>query len=81
MAKGPKRPTRDEFQMEEMGERLVEAFQEGTELLLSVWNWADPVRGIITKMDSRTRLVHVQYEAEVVKVPFMDIMRIDSPRD
>lgn len=27
LAKGPKRPTRDEFEMEELGERLVEAQQ------------------------------------------------------
>ncbi|MFX3634409.1 MAG: YolD-like family protein [Candidatus Pristimantibacillus sp.] len=80
MAKGPKRPTRDEFQLEELGERLVEAYQEKTELLLTVWNWEEPVRGRIVTMDSRLRLVHVEDAGQVVKVPFLDIMKVDSPR-
>jgi hypothetical protein len=33
------------------------------------------------EMDSRTGKVHVQGYAETLKVPFMDIMRVDFPRD
>ncbi|MGG4141831.1 YolD-like family protein [Paenibacillus algorifonticola] len=78
MAKKPKRPTRDEFELEELGERLVEAYQEGLELLFEVWNWEEPVSGLIVKMDSRTRLVHVSKGEEITKIPFMDIMKVNN---
>ncbi|WP_419871710.1 YolD-like family protein [Candidatus Pristimantibacillus sp. PTI5] len=77
--KGPKRPTRDEFELEELGERLVEAKQEGTELLLTVWAEEERIRGVITALDSRTKKVHVEYMGSITKVPFMDIMKIESP--
>lgn len=76
--KGPKRPTRDEFVLEELGERLVEAQQEETELQLIVWNWEEPVRGKIAKMDARTKMVHMEYQGVLTKVPFMDIMQITN---
>lgn len=79
MAKGPKRPTRDEFELEELGERLVEAKQEGNELLLTVWGAAEKVRGVITELDSRTKKVHVEFMGSVTKVPFLDIMKAESP--
>lgn len=77
MAKGPKRPTRDEFELEELGERLVEAKQEGTELLLTIWA-AEQVRGVITALDSRTKKVHVEHMGNVTKIPFLDIMKVES---
>lgn len=77
-AKGPKRPTRDEFEMEELGERLVEAQQEELQIKLIVWNWDQPVLGRITKMDSRTKSVHMEYKGNITKVHFMDIMKIQS---
>ncbi|MFX3635474.1 MAG: YolD-like family protein [Candidatus Pristimantibacillus sp.] len=80
MAKGPKRPTRDEFELEELGERLSEAHQEGNEILLNVWNWEQSVQGRIVTMDSRTRLVHVDSKGEITKIPFLDIMKVESPR-
>lgn len=79
MAKGPKRPTRDEFELEELGERLVEAKQEGNELLLTVWGATEKVRGVITELDSRTKKVHVEFMGSVTKVPFLDIMKAESP--
>lgn len=80
MAKGPKRPTRDEFELEELGERLVEAKQEGSELLLTVWAAEEKVRGVITELDSRTKKVHVAYMGTITKIPFLDIMKVDRPR-
>lgn len=77
MAKGPKRPTRDEFELEELGERLVEAKQEGTELLLTIWA-AEKVRGVITLLDSRTKKVHVEFMGSTTKIPFLDIMKVES---
>lgn len=76
--KGPKRPTRDEFELEELGERLVEAQQEELELKLIVWNWDHPVKGKISKMDSRTKMVLIEHQGITTKVSFMDIMKVQS---
>ncbi|WP_239617298.1 YolD-like family protein [Cohnella mopanensis] len=74
-----KRPTRDEAILEEIGERLVEAMNEESVVVLTVWGWDDPVQGVIVAMDSRTKLVHVQKHGNLIKVPFMDIMEVGSP--
>lgn len=75
-----KRPTRDEYQLEELGERLVEAKEEETEVQLTVWGEDQLLRGTITGLDSRTRLVSVTYRGEITKVPFLDIMKVESPK-
>ncbi|WP_282939928.1 YolD-like family protein [Paenibacillus sp. RC67] len=79
--KVPKRPTRDEFVLEEIGNQITEAFYEKSEILLTVWGREEPVRGQIVLLDSRTGKVHIKQSGETLKVPFMDIMRIDYPRD
>ncbi len=76
-----KRPTRDEFELEELGNQLVEAKNEDSEIEVTVWGREEQVRGRITIMDSRTRLVHFESDMGVIKVPFLDIMRVDYPRD
>ncbi|MDQ1913857.1 YolD-like family protein [Paenibacillus sp. GD4] len=83
MAKGkiPKRPTRDEFVLEELGNQISEAFHEKSEVLLSIWAWEEQLRGQIVHLDSRTGKVHVNKGAETVKVSFMDIMSLDYPRN
>lgn len=81
-AKVAKRPTRDEFVLEEIGNQLTEAMQEESEVLLTVWGKEEQVRGQIVGMDSRTGKVHVSGgNNELIKVPFMDIMAMDYPRD
>ncbi|MDF2963288.1 MAG: hypothetical protein K0S39_5023 [Paenibacillus sp.] len=80
-AKVAKRPTRDEFVLEEIGNQLTEAKDENAEVLLTVWGWEEQVRGLITEMDSRTGKVHIQRYDVLTKVPFMDIMKVDNPRD
>ncbi|WP_405116946.1 YolD-like family protein [Paenibacillus sp. FSL K6-1217] len=80
-AKVAKRPTRDEFVLEELGNQLVEAKQEDSEILLSVWGKEEEVRGVIVEMDSRTGRVHIRNNEEIIKVPFMDIMQVNYPRD
>ncbi|WP_370225312.1 YolD-like family protein [Cytobacillus sp.] len=70
-----KRPTRDEFELEEIGNTLVEAYDEKSEVNLIVWE-REPVQGNIVKMDSRTRLIHVEKNTVITKVPFMDIMKV-----
>lgn len=80
-AKVAKRPTRDEFVLEEIGNQLSEAKQENSEIVLTVWGREERVRGIITTMDSRTGRVHMETNGEIDKVPFMDIMKVEYPRD
>ncbi|WP_020618804.1 YolD-like family protein [Paenibacillus daejeonensis] len=76
-----KRPTRDEYQLEELGDRLVEAKEEESELLLEVWGEEQEVRGRIVALDSRTRKVHVaESHGELRKIPFLDIMNVNRPR-
>jgi YolD-like protein len=77
----PKRPTRDEFVLEELGNQLTEAFQEKSIIVLTVWGWEETVRGQIILMDSRTGKVHVRQNEDMIKIPFMDIMAINYPRD
>ncbi|GAV11333.1 YolD-like family protein [Paenibacillus sp. NAIST15-1] len=79
--KVPKRPTRDEFVLEELGNQLTEAYQEESAIVLTVWGREEPVKGQIIKMDSRTGKVHVRQDEVITKVPFMDIMSMDYPRD
>ena len=76
-----KRPTRDEFVLEEIGNQITEAYYEHSIVLLSVWGREEPVRGQIVFLDSRTGKVHVKQHENTLKIPFMDIMRIDYPRD
>ncbi|WP_068504446.1 YolD-like family protein [Paenibacillus kribbensis] len=80
-AKVAKRPTRDEFVLEEIGNQLVEAQQEQSEVVLTVWGREEAVRGQIVKLDPRTGRVHVENNGETDKVPFMDIMSVNYPRD
>ncbi|MNI36778.1 YolD-like protein [compost metagenome] len=80
-AKVAKRPTRDEFVLEEIGNQLTEAMQEESVVLLTVWGLEEEVRGQITGMDPRTGKVHVSRGEEIIKVPFMDIMAMNYPRD
>jgi len=74
-----KRPTRDEFDLEELADQLTEAKREEADVVLAVWGMEEIVHGIITEMDSRTTLVHVYRHGETIKVPFLDIMRVSNP--
>ncbi|UNK16174.1 YolD-like family protein [Paenibacillus sp. N3/727] len=80
-SKVAKRPTRDEFVLEELGNQLIEAYQEESEIVLTVWGWEEAVRGKIDQMDSRTGKVHIKKSGDITKVPFMDIMQVNYPRD
>lgn len=71
-----KRPTRDEFELEELGTQLIEAKDDGDERALTVWGMPEKVRGRITVLDSRTRLVHVEENEAIRKIPFLDIMKV-----
>lgn len=77
---GAKRPTRDEFVLEELGNQLIEAKAEGTIVSLTVWELSEPVVGRITELDPRTRLVHVERHGVLTKVPFLDVMQVSYIR-
>ncbi|MFC5452444.1 YolD-like family protein [Paenibacillus aestuarii] len=76
-----KRPTRDEFVLEEIGNQLTEAMHENSDIQLTVWGIENVVRGKIVHMDPRTGKVHIQRNEELNKVPFMDIMKVEYGRD
>ncbi|MGF9910965.1 hypothetical protein [Brevibacillus porteri] len=76
MTATPKRPTRDEFELEDWGIQLLEARDDGDERALTVWGMPEKVRGRITVLDSRTRLVHVEANGAIRKIPFLDIMKV-----
>ncbi|KQL44614.1 hypothetical protein AN963_24885 [Brevibacillus choshinensis] len=75
-ANTPKRPTRDEFELEELGNQLVEAKEDGDKRAFTVWGEAEKVYGRITVLDSRTRLVHVENDGVTRKIPFLGIMKV-----
>lgn len=72
----PKRPTRDEFELEDLGNQLVEAKEDGDERALIVWGETEKVYGRVTALDSRTRLVHVDKDGVTRKIPFLDIVKV-----
>lgn len=72
--KKPARPSRDEFELEEIASSLTEAYEEKNEILLTVWKREDQVRGKVVKMDGNTKLIHIENFTETIKVPFMDIL-------
>ncbi|MNI91886.1 hypothetical protein D3C73_1496080 [compost metagenome] len=55
--------------------------QEESVILLTVWGKEEALRGQIVGMDSRTGKVHLSLNEEITKVPFMDIMSVNYPRD
>ncbi len=73
----PQRPTRDEYELEELGNSLVEAYEEKNEVCLAVWQ-KDPIRGKIVKLDGQTQLVHIESEFKTIKVKFIDILKVES---
>jgi len=75
--KKTQRPQRDEFELEEIANSLTEAYQEKSEVLLTVWKKEEPVRGFVSKMDGNTKLIHIDNEAERVKIRFMDILHVE----
>ncbi|NHN28279.1 YolD-like family protein [Paenibacillus agricola] len=75
-----KRPTRDEFELEDLGNQIVEAKDNKEQVLLTVWGFAEPVLGVIVELDPRKRQIRVDTEEGVRWIPFLDVMRLDNPR-
>ncbi|MCM3324220.1 YolD-like family protein [Cytobacillus kochii] len=73
----PQRPSRDEFELEELGNAVVEAHREKTEVLILLWQ-RDPIQGKIIKLDGQSQLIHIESDYETIKVKFIDILSIQS---
>ncbi|MEC0241952.1 YolD-like family protein [Paenibacillus dokdonensis] len=70
------RPTRDDFELQELAEKLEEAKENHTRLNLTVWRMPEQIQGMIDKLDSGTQKVHVQTRYDgLLKIPFIDIMK------
>ncbi|GIO33147.1 hypothetical protein J2TS6_42880 [Paenibacillus albilobatus] len=72
------RPSRDDFELQELAEQLDEARESRTQLSFTIWRKPNTVKGIVTKMDPGTQRVHIQTSYEgILKVPFLDILRAE----
>ncbi|WP_404293215.1 YolD-like family protein [Cytobacillus kochii] len=73
----PQRPSRDEFELEELGNAVVEAHREKTQVLILLWQ-REPIQGKIVNLDGQTQLIHIESGYETIKVKFIDILSIQS---
>jgi hypothetical protein len=71
------RPTKDDFELDELSHQLVEAQEENSDVQLIVWK-RDPVVGKILKLDGQTNLVHIENDWGTHRIPFLDILRIEN---
>jgi hypothetical protein len=71
-----KRPTRDEFELEELGNTIVEAKDSESRVILTVWGEGDTLPGIIVELDSRKRRVRLDTAEGDKWIPFLDIMKL-----
>ncbi|WP_339148424.1 MULTISPECIES: YolD-like family protein [unclassified Sutcliffiella] len=71
------RPSRDEFEMEELGNAIEEAYREKSEVIVTIWQ-RDPLKGNITKLDGQTKTVHILSGYDTHKVKFIDILKVES---
>ena len=77
--KEPKHLIRDEFELEEIAQALNEAKEENSIKIFSVYKRGEPIRGTVIKMDTNTKLIHIQSEMQVIhKVHFLDILSVSN---
>ncbi|MBG9730824.1 hypothetical protein ABD87_14985 [Lysinibacillus sphaericus] len=77
--KEPKHLIRDEFELEEIARALIEAKEENSVKIFSVYKREEPIKGTVIKMDTSTKLIHIQNEfMETHKVHFLDIISISG---
>lgn len=71
------RPSRDEFEMEELGNAIEEAYREKIEVIMTIWK-REPLKGNITKLDGQTKTVHIQSGYDTHRVKFNNILKVES---
>jgi len=73
------RPKRDDFELEELAEKIGEAKESSKRLRFVVWRSNDLIEGIVTKLDPATQRVHIQTrDRGLFKVLFIDILRAEE---
>lgn len=73
------RPSRDEFELMEMAEKLEEARESSQQLDFTIWRRTEGFRGVVTKMDASTQSVHIRDRmGDLIKVPFLDILNAEK---
>ncbi|MCM3180869.1 hypothetical protein [Cytobacillus horneckiae] len=60
-----------------MGNAVVEAHREKSEVLITLWK-REPIQGKIVKLDGQTQLIHIESGFETIKGKFIDILSIQS---
>jgi hypothetical protein len=76
-----KRPTRDEFELEELGNQIVEAKDNEERVMLTVWGEDQSVIGTIVELDSRKKRIRVDTNEGTQWIPFLDVMKVQSSRE
>lgn len=71
------RPKRDEFELEDLANQLIEAHNEGIVVILHIWK-GEPTRCKISKLDGQTQMVHIEVGYNTEKVKFIDILKVES---
>lgn len=74
--KSAKHPDRDEFDLVELAMALNEAMDTNKTYSFAVFNQDEPIFGKVTKMDPNTKLITIQRYGEIVKVHFLDILKV-----
>jgi hypothetical protein len=73
-----KRPTRDEFELEELGNTIVEAKDNEENVILHVWGNGTTLPGKIVELDARKRQIRLDTSEGSKWIPFLDIMKVES---
>jgi hypothetical protein len=73
-----KRPTRDEFELEELGNTIVEAKENEENVILHVWGAGATLPGKIVELDARKRQIRLDTSEGSKWIPFLDIMKVES---
>ncbi|WP_144511627.1 YolD-like family protein [Bacillus sp. FJAT-22090] len=77
--KPPKHLKRDEFDLEELAMALGEAKEDNQLRIFVIYRGEEPLRGIVTKLDANTKLIHIKDESrDIHKVHFLDILKVSS---
>lgn len=72
------RPSRDDFELQELAEQLAEAKENAAPLNFTLWRKMEKVQGVVVDMDPRTQRVHIQTRySGVLKVLFIDILKTE----
>jgi len=75
--KEPKHPDRDEFDLEEVANTLIEVMDENQIKIFTIYKWEEPLTGPVTKMDANTKLIHIKDKyMNIHNVHFLDIKKI-----